>query len=257
MLTAILDCPRIDLFVDRKPLTPEQEKRFALMQQRRAQGEPLQYIIGHCDFMGLKIFVDERVLIPRHETEILVDVVIQEIKALNLTHPRILDLGTGSGNIAITLSKHFFNAHVTAVDCSKDALKVARMNAAYHQVDYKISFLQADIKEILLFFIKDKFDIIISNPPYIATSAMAHLPIDVKREPRLALDGGTDGLEFYRIIIEHSHKHLKENGLIFFEVGDDQSKNVKELLTHNGNYENIGSAKDYRDVHRIIFAKKK
>ena len=161
MLSAILDCQRIDLLVDRKPLTDHQQKEYELMQARRREGEPLQYIIGHCDFMGLKICVDQRVLVPRPETEIFVDFAMQKISrhyqerkrqsnrgvdcfaslAMTGKSIEILDLGTGSGNIAIALAKNIPSCFVTTMDVSKDAIDLAKYNATENQIDHKIKFI--------------------------------------------------------------------------------------------------------------------
>ena len=257
MLTSILDCERIDLLVNPKPLTPDQQMRFDEMKRAYAAGEPLQYVIGHCEFMGLKLFVDSRVLIPRPETEILTDLVIQKIKTLSLNRPvKVLDLGTGSGNIAISIAKNIPNCFVQTVDISIDALDLAKKNAKEHNALDKIKFVNRDMRDYLQEANPEKFDVIISNPPYIPTNQLSTLPKDVQQEPSLALDGGIDGLDFYRAIAMHAHRHLQGGGFIFMEIGDGQDKNLMELLTASNNYENITFVKDYRDINRIVWANK-
>jgi len=146
MLTTILDCRRVDLFVDPQILSREQKIRFEKMRERRANGEPLQYIFGQCDFMGTKLTVNQQVLIPRPETEELVDSVLKHFEAANNgTMIEILDLGTGSGNIAITLAKNISHCHVMALDNSRGALEVARTNAEINKVTYKIDFIETDM----------------------------------------------------------------------------------------------------------------
>ena len=254
ILMSVLNCRRIDLHVDRKPLSAGQEKQYQEMLAKRAAGQPLQYLIGHCDFMGIKILVDPRVLIPRPETEILVDLAIQKIKTFGLI--KILDLGTGSGNIAIALAKNIPFAHVTTDDISKDALELAQLNAQENQVEDRLTFVQQDMKDYLEDSAQEKFDLIISNPPYIPAAKIVDLPADVQQEPHLALNGGKDGLDFYRVIVQQAHKHLRDGGYLFLEIGDHQDRNLKELLTGHGSYENIRFEKDYRNTNRIVWTKK-
>jgi len=186
MLTSVLDCRRVDLAVNKEKLTPVQKSRYDRMQIRRARGEPLQYIIGRCDFMGISLSVDRRALIPRPETEILVDLSIEKIRGI----PKkgmldVLDLGVGSGNITIALLKNISNMTMTALDISDDALALAAKNARTNGVEQRVNFL---CKDIALYLkeaadLEKKFDAVISNPPYVPTEQLALLPEDAS--PRL------------------------------------------------------------------------
>lgn len=257
MLTSLLECRRVDLYAERQSLTPSQERRYASMQRRRKEGEPLQYILGYCDFLGVRIGVDLRVLIPRPETEILVETALERIKTFDAPL-RILDLGTGSGNIAIALAQHLKYASVTAVDISFDALALARHNAASQGVAHKINFVQADMMAFLKgeASLDKQFDVMISNPPYIPTSQLEGLPRDVRQEPRIALDGGRDGLHFLRGLIASAHRHLREGGFLLWEIGDGQREAVEEIFAQHPSYRNIRFYKDYVQTDRIVYAEK-
>ncbi len=259
MLTSLLECRRVDLYAERQSLTPGQEMRYASMQRRRKEGEPLQYILGYCDFMGVRIGVDSRVLIPRPETEILVETALERIKIFPCDDPlRVLDLGTGSGNIAIALAHHLKYASVTAVDISSEALALARHNAVSQGVAHKINFVQADMTVFLEegTSAEKQFDVILSNPPYIPTFQLGRLPRDVRQEPRIALDGGKDGLRFIRGLITSAHRHLREGGFLLLEIGDGQREAVEEILAQHPCYRNIRFYKDYVQTDRIVYAEK-
>jgi release factor glutamine methyltransferase len=261
MLTSVLDCRRIDLWVDPNPLTGAQKNLLKQMRQRREAGEPLQYIIGHCGFMGIKLFVDARALIPRPETEILVDTAVKKIKAARALPGgrvfRILDLGTGSGNIAVTLARYVDDCRVVAVDVSSDALALARCNARWNGVESDIEFVCADMKDFLKdAMMPDHFDLIISNPPYIAACLIEALPEDVRREPRIALDGGPDGLDFFRRIVGRAHCGLTSRGTLLMEIGDGQAGGLEEIFEESPYYKNISFEEDYTQTKRIVMAEK-
>ncbi len=234
ILTHILNCRSIDLILKKPVLTHPQQQQFESYKVRRKNGEPLQYILGCCEFYGLEFKVDKRVLIPRPETEVLVEMAIQRVASR--TGPAVLDLGTGSGNIAIALAKFCPQVKVTTVDISKDALDVARDNAVRHGVDGRINFVHADMVEYLNVETRHclasttKYDLIISNPPYIPTEQMKVLPRDVQQEPRLALEAGEDGLKFYRDIIKYTPPLLREGGYLMMEFGDGQAKPIQALF---------------------------
>ena len=257
MLTAVLDCPRVDLYLERPPLSSAQHSRYRKMQERRANGEPLQYIIGDCDFLGLKLSVDDRVLIPRPETEILADVAIGKAQGLFYegTLLKILDIGTGSGNIAIALAQQIPHCQVTALEISPQALAVAQENAQKHGVTRRIDFICQDMVGYLQQTPqREKFDIIISNPPYIPSSQLADLPRDVQQEPKIALDGGSDGLLFLRDIIGQSQRFLKEGGYLFLEIGDGQAEGIEKIFSRYPDYQEIQFHKDHRGTKRIVIA---
>ena len=256
ILTTILGCRRVDLFAFSQTLTPQQKNQYNQIKQQRLQGEPLQYLLGSCDFMGIPLKVDPRVLIPRPETEILVEQVLQKISQKSSL--RILDVGTGSGNIAIALAKLIHQCDVVALDVSKDALDLASYNAKENDVQEKIQFHHDNVDN----FFYDKthwnsFDAIISNPPYLRSGEIENLPQDVQREPRLALDGGDDGLEFYRILLSRGHQFLKDQGHLFLEIGDDQQKGIEEILITCPFYEDIKFIKDFNGRDRIVSLKKR
>lgn len=211
------------------------------------EGLPIQYIIGKQEFMGINFFVNENVLIPQPDTEILVEKVLEILK--NYTEPKVLDLCTGSGAIAIAILKYAMNAKVFASDISKAALEVAKINDRYNRVKFIHSNLFQNIKE--------KFDVIVSNPPYIKTDEIKTLDKDAQNEPHLALDGGKDGLDFYKIIIEQAHKYLKKDGYLCLEIGDDQKNNIVSLIKNNGNYTQIETFKDLSKNDRVIISKVK
>lgn len=229
-------------------LSDEDYKKFLSLVNKRIQGTPLQYILGEQYFMGLKFLVNSNVLIPRADTEILVYKIIEIGK--NLEKIKILDLCTGSGCIAISLAKELKNAEVFATDISEEAIIVARENSKLNETDVKVfkSDLFMDIPN-------QKFDIIVSNPPYIDDQEMKELKKDVLREPHLALYGGEDGLKFYREISQGALEYLTDNGILAFEIGYNQAKIVYDILK-SLNYKDIEIIKDYSGNDRVLIAKK-
>ena len=221
-------------------------ERFKNNIQNFFEGMPIQYINNKAYFMGLEIYVDENVLIPRCDTEILVEEIIKIVKKDSLI--KILDLCTGSGAIAISLKKYLNNIEIIASDISDKALMVAKKNASKIGVDVK--FIESD----LFNNINGKFDLIVSNPPYIKKSVIPSLDKQVQNEPILALDGGKDGLDFYRKISYDAKRFLNNNGYLCFEIGYDQRKEVEDILLQNG-YINIYSKKDYGGNDRIVICK--
>lgn len=213
----------------------------------RAGGKPLSAIFGFVEFYGLRFNVNKKVLAPRMETEVLVYECLKEAKDIKKCD--ILDVGTGSGAISISVAKNC-DARVTAVDISKQALDVAKENAKNNNI--KVDFIQSDLFNDLKK--GKKFDIIVSNPPYIRTLDIEGLDEEVKNyDPRLALDGGKDGLDFYRRIALEAQKHFKKQGVILFEIGKGQFNQVKKILEKNG-YKNIEGVKDYNKVYRVVKA---
>ena len=213
------------------------------------KGEPLQYITQHQEFMRLDFYVDENVLIPRQDTEILVEEVINSCDK-NKDY-KILDLCTGSGAIGVSLAKYIQNSYLTCTDISSIALEIAKKNAKENNIE-NIEFIQSDMFEN----INKKFDIIVSNPPYIAKSVIKTLDKEVQKEPSIALDGGIDGLDFYKIIANNAHTYLQKNGLIFLEIGYDQKEEVSNILETARKYTDIYSKKDLYDNDRIVVATK-
>ena len=216
-----------------------------------AAGKPIQYITNRQEFMGLSFFVDENVLIPQPDTEILVEEAIKYANQIK-ENVEILDMCTGSGCIGVALAKHVKNAKVTLLDISTKALEVAKKNAKENEVKEKVNFIQSDMFEN----IKSKFDVIVSNPPYIKTKVINELDLQVQNEPHLALDGGENGLKFYEILINEAPKYLKENGKIFLEIGYDQKKEVEKLARNSKLYKEIETVKDLANNDRVIELKR-
>lgn len=217
---------------------------------RRVQGEPVQYIMKKSDFMGMRFHVDSRVLIPRQDTETLVEAVIIALQGKQ--EPRVLDLCTGSGCIGLSISTLVPGAQVTLADISTAALEVAKKNA--HELNADVTLRHGDLFKAVG---KDKFDLIASNPPYIPTGELADLQAEVQHEPMLALDGGTDGLDFYRRIAEDAPNHLLPGGSIYLEVGMGEAQDVLELLKASMNPADSGIIKDLCGIERIVWARSK
>jgi len=232
------------------------EMRYKELITRRGTGLPVPYIIGETEFMGLKFFVSRYVLIPRQETEILVEEVIRIIKSFTVYRlpSTILDIGTGSGNIAVSLAKYLGNVKIVAVDVSKAALRIAEKNAKLNNVSDKIIFWHADILSdpFLQCLPVVNYDIIVSNPPYIKSSEISDLPLEVRFEPQHAVDGGADGMKFYEKIIPESRKLLKKNGWLALEIGHWHSQQVKKIM-HRCDYDKIKVMNDYSGEERVIY----
>lgn len=247
------------------------EAYFALI-EKRAKRQPLQHITGEQEFMGFPFKVNEHVLIPRQDTETMVEDAIELLEKGTLRggaygrgkplkgSADILDLCCGSGAIGISLAKTFGKAKVVCTDVSPQALKTARENASYNACK-NIKFAESDMFEAPFFngrFGKKKFDLIISNPPYIESEVIEGLEPEVKdHEPRLALDGGTDGLNFYRKIAQEAAAYLKKDGVLMMEIGCEQKDAVKEILRQTGEYERIIGLTDLTGRDRIVAAIKK
>lgn len=212
-------------------------------------GKPLQYITQKQEFMGIDFFVNEDVLIPQPDTEILVETVLDICKKYDKQSLRILDLCTGSGAIAISLSK-ILNTQVFASDVSIKALKVAEKNNVLN--NSKVEFIESNLFEQIN---GEKFDIIVSNPPYIKNEEIKLLSKQVQNEPYIALSGGEDGLDFYRKIIDEAYKHINKNGYLCLEIGYDQKEDLIKLIKQNENYEYENCIKDLSNNDRCIIAK--
>ena len=214
---------------------------------------PLQYIIGKEKFFGLDFIVNDDVFIPRPETEILVNTVLDTVNEhlTPNTEPRILDLCTGSGCIAISLTKNVHNCKIFASDVSEKALEIAKENARLNGVGDRITFVSSDLfKDI-----KGKFDIIVSNPPYIAEHEFETLQKEVLKEPRLALSGGTDGLDFYRRIFNEAPRYLEKCGYCITEIGYGQRQVIKDIIEKTASFELIEVKEDQYNIDRVIKVK--
>jgi release factor glutamine methyltransferase len=229
-----------------KELTEKQILTLNAILERRKTREPLQYILGFVPFYNIILNTDARALIPRDETALLVEEALIRIKR-NL-YKTVLDIGTGSGAIAIAVKKNAPDILVTAVDISENALSLAKENAKENETE--IEFIKSDLFENLQ---NRKFDCILSNPPYIPTKNMEKLEKELSFEPKNALDGGSDGLDFYRDIIEEAKEHLTKGGLLMFEIGFDQADAVRTLLSKKGFTDNY-VLQDYSKLDRIVLA---
>lgn len=251
LMQYVLGKPRQYLIIyDNEPLTRQQEDKFFDGISKLSKDIPIEHITHKKEFMKLDFFVDENVLIPRQDTEILVEEVIEIAKKINAK--KILDLCTGSGAIAISLAKYLPNTQMTALDISSKALEVAKLNAKTNNVESQITFVESNLLENLP---KEKYDIIVSNPPYIKQDIIKELDREVQKEPHIALDGGKDGLDFYRKIIDLGYEYLKYGGYLCLEIGYDQKEEVMNLLDNNGQYINKICIKDLYDNDRVIIAK--
>lgn len=246
LLQYVLDKPRQYIIVyDNKEIDKQQQWQYFVNIEKLTKGIPLQHITHRQEFMKMDFFVDENVLIPRPDTEILVEEVIKIAQKYN--SPRILDLCTGSGAIAISLKKFVPNADITAVDISEKALEIVQKNAK--KLETKINFLKSDLFDKLD---NKKFDIIVSNPPYIRKDEIKKLSEEVQKEPKIALDGGEDGLDFYRIIAEQAINYLKTGSFLCFEIGYNQKNDVIKIIEDEQNYKNTYCKKDLYGNDRII-----
>lgn len=249
LLQKVLGVDRLYILLNlERVLSEDEEQLFNKFINERLNNRPIAYIVGNREFMGLDFFVKEGVLIPRPDTEVLVEEVIELAKKKDAKN--ILDIGTGSGAITISLAKYLENVKVTSVDISDIALEIGKRNAISNEVDDRINFVKSDLftnidKET-------KFDIIVSNPPYIKREVIDTLDKQVKDyEPYNALEGGVDGLDFYRAITKQAKNYLKKGGILAYEVGHDQSEDVSKLMEMDG-YTNIYTLKDLQQIDRVV-----
>lgn len=249
LLEAVCGTDRNNLLVHgEQPVAPEAEEKYLNWIRQRAEHIPLQQLTGEQGFMGLTFSVNEHVLIPRQDTEILVEEVLKELH----DGMRVLDMCTGSGCILLSLLHYSNDCEGLGVDLSAEALEVAGRNVLKVLTPEKAEhahFLQSDLFEK----VEGKFEIIVSNPPYIASAEVEKLMPEVRdHEPRMALDGTEDGLYFYRRIIEEAGKHLVSSGMLFFEIGYDQGQAVSELMRTEG-YCEVQVVQDYAGLDRVVF----
>ena len=234
-----------------KELEVSVEEKFKEGIELLKNGMPFQYITNYQEFMGLRFYVDSNVLIPQPDTEILVEEVWNILRK-DLKRKSVLDLCTGSGAIGVSIAK-YTDSSIAMSDISENALEIAKRNATSNGVIEKCNFILSDMFKN----IDEKFDIIVSNPPYIRTKVIDNLDIEVKNEPHLALDGGEDGLNFYKIIAENAYKYLNKDGILALEIGYDQKEEVIALLEEVGKYLDIYCKKDLGNNDRVIVCKLK
>ncbi|PIP19956.1 MAG: peptide chain release factor N(5)-glutamine methyltransferase [Candidatus Omnitrophica bacterium CG08_land_8_20_14_0_20_41_16] len=273
LFTQALGCDRAALYFNKRgSLNSRQAAFVSTALKRRIKGEPIQYILGKTEFMGLEFKVNKDVLIPRPETEILVETAIKIVRKFvalakggqttalwpassQVRKLRILDIGTGSGCIAISLAKFLPEASITATDISDKALETAKENAKFNNVEDKIVFLRSDLFESLA-ICDMRYAICVCNPPYIAAGEIDNLQPEIKYEPRIALDGGKDGLGFYRRIIKEAPDYLRDNGILIMEIGFGQAQAIGDIFRESGNFKILEIVKDYNNIDRVITAKR-
>ena len=245
MLCAALGLDRVGLYVNfDKPLSDDELAFFRGMVARRARREPLQYILGTQEFMDLEFDVTPAVLIPRHDTEVLVAEAVKRA----IPTGRILDIGVGSGCIAVALARALPRAEILGVEKSADALVLARHNA--EKLGVRVTLFEGSLLEP---FPGQRFDLIVANPPYIPTGDLDGLQPEVRDfEPRGALDGGVDGLDFYRLIIPASPEHLDPDGLLLLEVGIGQAESVQAMFAACGRFTGLFTALDENGIQRVV-----
>lgn len=253
LIQFVLNMDKMQLIINQEnEVSKENENIYLTYIEQVISGKPVQYITNEQEFMNLKFYVDENVLIPQPDTEILVE---EAIKTIDEIRPekniKVLDLCTGSGAIAISIKKYAEDAkkqiEVYASDISEEAIKIAEKNAKRN--DVHINFILSDMFQKMQ---EKDFDIILSNPPYIETQTISSLSKEVQYEPHMALDGGEDGLEFYRVIAKNAHEYLNKNGSILLEIGYNQKKKVMQIFEEAKKYSNIRCIKDLSDNDRVI-----
>lgn len=250
LLEYVTGVSRAMYFMDMmREIKQDQEMQYREYIKIRSEHTPLQHITGVQEFMGLEFCVNEQVLVPRQDTEVLVEQVLQELKRCGRQKQKVLDMCTGSGCILLSIMKLCKDCDIigVGVDLSETALDVARKNAEKLQAD--VLFLQSD----LFGQVEGKFDMIVSNPPYIPTKVIEELEAEVKlHDPYLALDGKEDGLYFYRRIVEESRRYLNKGGKLYFEIGHDQGEAVSRLMKQAG-FETVTVKKDLAGLDRVVF----
>jgi release factor glutamine methyltransferase len=256
LLAHVLGCKRIDLYGLRfaEPAGEEPRQRYRELIRKRLEGCPVAYLVGRKEFFSLEFEVSPAVLIPRPDSELLVSECLALAK--QRTAPRIVDIGTGSGNLAVALARQLPAAQVTAVDLSAEALAVARRNAVKHGVAQRLTLVQGDLFAALP--PSDPFDFVVSNPPYIAHDDLARLPVGVRDyEPRLALDGGPDGYRVFERLIAGALDHLTADGWLLVEIGAPQEALARQRLGQLGRYELAATVYDYSGHPRVLKARRK
>lgn len=251
LLAHVLQCRRMDLYLrfDRSIAEPDLAVLRDLL-KRRGEGEPLQHLLGTVDFMGHELVCDHRALVPRPETERLVEIVIEQI---GKPHPsRVLDMATGSGCIGLALAKAWPEANVMLADISEDALELARLNTSRLDLDSRVRLLRSDLFDKLE---GQTFDVVMANLPYIPHAEIASLSREVRRDPLLALDGGDDGMEIVIRFLDAVQGHLNDHGLIALEVGHDQGAKTAALCGERGFIE-VSVRSDLAGVERFVLARK-
>lgn len=254
LLSHALECQRIQLYTRfDQPLSKEELKSFRTLFERRLRQEPVQYIIGSAGFMGMQFRVDPRVLIPRPETETLVEQTMLVCgRRAEEESISVLEIGTGSGNIAISLAKLVRGIQVTTIDVSRLSLELARENAAVHQVTDRVTIREMSLFDPLTELLKEKFDLLVSNPPYVSAADWETLAPEIREhEPREAVSDTKDGLEFYRRIAQVAGGILRPSGRVLVEVGFGQAERVHGIFNEAG-LKDLSTANDLQGIPRVV-----
>lgn len=258
LLRHVLDMEKEQLYVNGEaPISAGQEAQFRELLLRRSRREPVAYVTGHKEFWSLDFFVTPAVLIPRPETEMLVEVALQYARRpTSGSSVKVLDIGTGSGAVSVCLAKEQAAMEIVAVDISRVALDVARVNTRRHGVADRIRFLPGDLFAPVK-PLPETFDLIVSNPPYIRTGELSMLAPEIREwEPTIALDGGANGIDSYRRIIGEGHRYLTPTGSIVLEIGADMASAVVDLFSRSGCYGPASVYQDYAGKDRVVAAMK-
>jgi release factor glutamine methyltransferase len=255
LLADVLKCKRLDLYLKfDRPLQESEVDKYREFIARRGKFEPMQYITGYTEFYGMQFKVNPDVLIPRPETEILIETIINHHKTK--TNLSILDIGTGSGNIPISLSVNLPQSRILSVDISEKAINIARENSVFNNINGSLDFKLVDVFDDVILN-ESSFDVIVSNPPYVSAVEYPDLQKEIiEHEPKIAVTDGDDGLKYYRRIAFVAAKILANNGILYLEIGKEQHGPVKTILEEN-NFAEIGIVKDYQQIERVIFGIKK
>ena len=252
LLGHLLQKSRLQLYLHfETPVFQEQLSAFRELVKKRVEHTPVSYLTNHREFMSLNFYVDRRVLIPRPETEILVETVLQGQKGTC----RLIDIGAGSGAIAISLAVNRPDWEILATDLSPEALEVTQQNAALHHCEERLTFLQGDLFEPVQELENRRFDWIVSNPPYVSTEDFPTLSPDVREhEPEMALIAGCDGLNIIRRLVADAPRFLNPHGKLIMEIGYNQSDDVQKLIQSHPAYNECQVIKDYSGIERVIIA---
>ena len=267
LLAHVLKIERLEIYLNLdRQLTEDELSAYEKLIEIRVGREPVAFIVGYKEFMGLKFFLNKDVLIPRPETEILVEKVIEKVRNIRKSRSCgyrrdnsliIVDLCTGSGNIAISLAKNIATCRIYATDISKAAIQVARKNAKFHNVGGKVEFLLGDLFSPLEKLNSNlAVDFVVSNPPYVKSRELVLLQPEIKKEPLSALEGGNEGLNFYHRIVPEALKYLADGGYLIMEIGDRQGKAVMKLIKKEKRFSRPQLVKDYAGLDRVIVAQK-
>jgi release factor glutamine methyltransferase len=267
LLAHILKIERLEIYLNLDwQLTEKDLSAYEKLIERRAAREPVAYIVGYKEFMGLKFFLNKEVLIPRPETEILVEKVIEKAQRMKKVksygygkdnYITIIDLCTGSGNIAISLARNIESCKIYATDISEGAIQVARRNARFHNVEGKVEFLLGDLfSPLKKFNLNLAVDFVVSNPPYVKSRDLVLLQPEIKKEPVSALEGGNEGLDFYQRIVPEALKYLVDGGYLIMEIGDRQGKAVTDLIKKEKRFSPPLLVRDYAGLDRVVMAQK-